>query len=151
MKVVSFFVLVIFLSIGCSNPNSSEETRAKNICINIPLEDNAHNDPSDSPYLKLSTNQCNFGVIDKNEVSEVCFNVEFINAGEKPLNIFKADVSCGCVKVTYPNKIIPKASKDTIKVVINFDNQKGFINKVVYLKSNSKNDIELIRIKGTIK
>lgn len=146
---ISLFILFCF---GVSSCNSSDSKRigAEELSFNVLLDKKESREFIASPFLELATHHCNFGEVKKEEVLKIVYNIEFANYGEAPLTILKADVSCGCVKVEYPHNPISKAAKATIKVVVDLKNQKGYMNKVVYLKTNAQNDVELIRIKGTV-
>lgn len=144
MKIL-FLFFILFIC-GCSN-KSKECLKTINIALKVRAEDKKQ----EGPYLALATNSYDFGIINKLDYSQLKFNIEFENAGNKSLSISKADVSCGCLKVIYPRQMIMPYIKDTITVTIDLRNQKGFMNKAIYLKSNSKDSIELIRLKGIVK
>lgn len=61
------------------------------------------------------------------------------------------DVACGCLSVDIPKEPILSGEKSIIKVHIDIRKVEGQFNKVVYIKSNAINDLELIRIKGFVK
>ena len=62
----------------------------------------------------------------------------FVNAGNAPLVIQEANVTCTCTKVIYPQQ--PIAPKDTSEIIIQFDtNQKYYYqNRTVEIISNAK-------------
>lgn len=104
---------------------------------------------SNKPFLKVQK-ELDFGTIDRDKNSSKAFNIDFTNTGNSPLAIMKLDVSCGCIKATYTKVPIRKSEKGNIRIEINTRNQKGVFNKSVIIRSNAKNDYEIIRIKGKI-
>lgn len=70
----------------------------------------------------------------------------FNNAGDAPLIIDEAKVSCPCTKVTFPKKPVPPGAKDSI--LVTFDTNHKFYNqdRKIILKANTKKD-EKLRIK----
>lgn len=83
-------------------------------------------------------------------IPELPQEVEFSNIGTVPLVILKADVSCGCLSVEYPKA--PILPNQTGKLIIKADlrAQSGTFNKSVFIKTNAVNDVELVRLLGTV-
>lgn len=54
------------------------------------------------------------------------------------------------MKTTYTKYPIQKGEKGSIKVEINTSKQDGYFNKPIIVKSNARNYLEIIRVKGVI-
>lgn len=82
---------------------------------------------------------------------DIPIEFEIENIGKDPLVILKADVSCGCLSVNYPKA--PIRPGENAKLIVNVDTkaQEGRFNKIIFIKSNADNDVELIRILGEVK
>lgn len=135
-RIILLFTLLIPFLVSCRNESSSNV--AKDPCI-----------PA-KPYLKLDKKRYNFGTISKAKCSDISIDFEVSNDGELPLVIIKTDVSCGCLSVdTFKKPILP-GEKVRLTVHIDTKNQIGTFNKLVFVKSNAENDLELLRIMGEI-
>lgn len=146
MKSLFYLVVtMIVILFGCSeNVSSNKQTEDS-----ITDVEQSH---SDMACLHLKGgNKYDFGNIDQNTTNVIPVNVEFQNTGKKPLIIYKADVSCGCVSVEFPRKPVHVGKTAIIHIKINTKEQNGYFNKAVFIKSNASNDVELIRITGQIK
>lgn len=138
-------ILILF---SCSESVSSN--RQTDDGLSVVVKD-VEKSPSNMAYLNLKEgNKYDFGKIDLNTTSIIPVNVEVENTGKKPLIIYKADVSCGCVSVEFPHKPIQAGKTAIVYIKINTKEQNGYFNKTVFIKSNASNDVELIRITGQI-
>ena len=73
------------------------------------------------------------------------------NTGDAPLIITKIDVSCSCIIIDYPKKPINPGESAVIKVTLDANKKAGRIVKSIYVNSNAKNRLEVIRIFAMIK
>jgi hypothetical protein len=91
----------------------------------------------------------NFGTVKKGEV--VVLNYEIKNAGNAPLIINDAEVSCSCTTVDYSNA--PVLPGQTTKVVVSFNTKTVYErqDRVVYIHSNDPKSPAKIRYKGFVK
>lgn len=103
---------------------------------------------SGKSYLNFLKNEHDFGTITKDEL--VKFDFEFINESEKPIIVYKADVSCGCLSTNIPIKPILKGDKGTVSVTANTKMLDGYFDKKVYVTSNADNDVVLLHVKGFV-
>lgn len=143
MKWNLFYAVVVSLCMfACSNNHSKLEQGGsqKETCIE---------DSVQKSYLYLAESKYNFG--DVNNTQELQHTFEIINKGHSPLVINKADVSCGCVKVEFDEKPIMPSKKGYIKVHLNPKNQKGKLNKRIFIDSNAENNIEVLYITANVK
>lgn len=101
------------------------------------------------PFLAVEK-ELDFGRIDKRKTPRKEFSIEMTNTGNSPLVIIKADVTCGCMKITHTKHPISIGEKGFIEVEIDASNQKGYFNKPIIIKSNAHNHLEIIRVKGVI-
>lgn len=59
-------------------------------------------------------------------------------------------MSCGCISTEYTKEPIAPNQKTKFRVFIDLRNQDGAFNKAVFIKSNAKNDVDLLRVVGQI-
>jgi len=78
---------------------------------------------------------------------------EFENTGNKPLTIYNAKASCGCVIPEWPKDAIQPGSRGSIRII--YDTKRvGVINKSVTITSNAVNvegGISILRLKGEVR
>ena len=89
------------------------------------------------------------GNVGNNCVLELLF--PFTNQGSTPLVINRADVSCGCVKVIYPQEPVMGGKKGTIQVNVDVRLLNGFFAKKILIFSNPGNDCEELIVKGNVR
>lgn len=149
MKFIICFNLCLFLFVRCENTFSKDNSKSiKEIKIeNIVKENNR----KDRAVLKIIDKKKDFGTISKVKTDRKSISFDIENTGTKPLIIYNVDVACGCLSVDIPKEPILSGEKSIIKVHIDIRKVEGQFNKVVYIKSNAINDLELIRIKGFVK
>lgn len=80
----------------------------------------------------------------------IIVNYIFTNKGQKPLVIYKVKASCGCTIPTWPKAPIKPGEKSLIKVEFYTERQKGVFMKTLFVESNSKEDVMLIKLKGIV-
>ena len=144
MKILILILTIGLALVGCEEKKSKQNERS------ITIDNSKSPEDSLAAYLVISPSKYDFGTISRKKypVLDISFNVE--NKGKSPLVIQKVDVSCGCISVDYPQYPIPSQKKAKLLVRITTTKQLNTFNKVVFIKSNAKNDVELIRIKGRI-
>lgn len=103
------------------------------------------------PTLEFEKIKHDFGTISKKKVEKITIDFDFINSDSIPVVIFKADVACSCLSVDYPKHPIKSSQKGTIRVVLDTKTQHGIFNRNIFIKSNAKEDVLLLRISGIIK
>lgn len=103
-----------------------------------------------APILKFENKQVDFGVVNKKERPYLDVYFKFTNTDNTPIIIYNATVSCGCMTPYYSNKPVLKGETGTIRVRIDTKSQGGKFLKNIIIKSNAKNDLEIIKIAGTI-
>lgn len=54
------------------------------------------------------------------------------------------------MKIQHTLRPILNGEKGFIKITINTEKQKGYFNKSIFVNSNAKNNLEIIRIKGEV-
>lgn len=102
------------------------------------------------PVLKFVKNRYDFGTAKKKD-TPIAVIFEFQNTGDVPLVIQKVDVSCGCLSADYPKEPILPNEKGTISVQVNVNDFTGAFNKTLFVKSNTIEDVILLRILGQVK
>jgi hypothetical protein bacD2_10677 len=87
-----------------------------------------------------------------NVVRDSIYSTEFkfTNTGKAPLIIHKIDVSCGCVKTEWTNKPIKPGESARIKVKLTPKNKHGKVINSIYIKNNTKNRLEIIRVYAVV-
>lgn len=130
---------------SCSN-RSSQTTDF------VPFQKTLKEDASiDKPYLHFEKgNKIDFGTVRKG-IEIIPVTIKIKNTGNRPLLIYEADVSCGCITVEIPKEPIRPKESAIVYIKINANNQGGYFNKTVFLNSNAANDVEILHIKGIIK
>ena len=99
--------------------------------------------------LSLAEWKYDFGNVEKLQ-EELVHTFEFVNKGNYPLVIYKTDVACGCVRAEFDKEPVPPLGKGKITVYFNPKNQYGKVRKGVYIKSNAKNDVEVVYILANV-
>lgn len=77
-------------------------------------------------------------------------NFVFTNNGGVPLVINQVKASCGCTVPRWSKAPIMPGKKGVIEVNFNPKGQKGFLQKSIFVQSNSEEDVVLLKIKGQI-
>lgn len=113
-------------------------------------EDGIENIDQNQPRIVFSKLSHSFGKIDKTTSDSILFDFTFTNIGLNPLIIKKVDVSCGCLSASYSNYPIKKDSIGFVRVIVNPKLLNGSFNKRVFVTSNSENEVDLLKIKGTV-
>lgn len=106
---------------------------------------------SEKPYLKFENEKYDFGEINGNDKKSITTDFVFTNKNNRPIIIRKADVSCGCISTEIPKKPILKGEKGFIKVTLDVNQLNGHFEKTIFIKSNAENNVELLRVTGTVK
>lgn len=104
----------------------------------------------DESLIMFKDKIVDFGNIKKKNVSKLSILFPYANIGNSKLVIQKTDVSCGCLTVNHSKKPLNRGETGLIEVLVNLKSQRGIFNKTVFVKSNARNDVEVIRIKGVI-
>lgn len=98
--------------------------------------------------LKLDHTSHDFG-----EVPRKGGNIEhvfpFVNDGDAPLVIVRAQTSCTCLKITYPKRPVAPGASESIRVVYEpHKSAPGSFNKLVQIYSNAENSREILTVQG---
>lgn len=150
-KIISIFFCFLFLFACKSNTAKLDNETISETTFTFDEIPKSIIDSTQGAYLKLNKKKFDFGKIIASDFPVIRINVDVFNLGKSPLIILKADVSCGCVSVDFPKQPILSGEKAKLTISIDTRKQEGAFNKTVFLKSNSVNDIQLIRIIGKIK
>lgn len=111
---------------------------------------NTSNVQSSQGIMKIQPQKYNFGSVNKNIHEKVKHDIVLNNIGDKMITIKNVDVSCGCISAKVESNTILPGSSIKLTFEINTSNQLGYFNKVIYVDSDAKNSLELIRVKGEI-
>lgn len=90
-----------------------------------------------------------FGQI-KEDGGNVTFTFEFTNTGKEPLIIHRVNASCGCTSPDWTKTPIEPGKKGQVTATYNPFARPGAFSKLVFVYSNSTNDMEQLTIKGTV-
>ena len=91
-----------------------------------------------------------FGTI-KEADGPVSCTFKFKNTGTGMLVIYQAIASCGCPSPTYPKEPIKPGTEGEIKVTYNGTGKApGKFDKVITLRTNTKDEIIRLKVKGTM-
>lgn len=100
--------------------------------------------------LSFNVNEIVLGDVDKSShILKLSF--DFVNRGRAPLIIDRTDVSCGCVKVTYPKEPVFSGKHGVVQADLNISMLKGTFTKKILVFSNSENGYEELLIRGNVK
>ena len=130
MKYICIIYIILLLQ-ACGDSKKNNQRTTKNNHT-VAIENN------NGAYLKIDRNRHNFGKVQKSKTPII------------PI-ILKVDVACSCMSVNYPKAPILPGENAELIVNINTKLQINSFNKVIFIKSNAQNDVELIRISGEIR
>ncbi len=85
--------------------------------------------------FKEKDNTFDFGKVTEGEV--VTHEYEFKNTGDQPLQILKAEASCGCTTPDWPKSPIMPGKTGKIKVSFDSNGRVGVTSKQIFIKSNA--------------
>jgi hypothetical protein len=100
------------------------------------------------PKLKVSDAKKNFGFVKRGTL--IKNEYEITNAGNQPLIITYAEVSCSCTTVDYPKQPVLPNNTATITVSFNTATVYGRQDRVVYISSNDPKGPVKLRYKGIV-
>jgi hypothetical protein len=92
-----------------------------------------------------------FGQIDSQKDSIFTTTFFFENKGNIPLVIHKVTASCGCTVPEWTKEAIEPGQKGSIKITFHSKGHSGKFSKSIFVKSNAEEDINILRIEGTVK
>lgn len=91
-----------------------------------------------------------FGTIKEADGPVTC-TFKFKNTGTGLLVIYQAIASCGCTSPTYPKEPVKPGAGGEIKVTYNGTGKNpGKFEKVITLRTNTKEEIVRLKVKGTM-
>ncbi len=91
-----------------------------------------------------------FGTFNEADGPVTCV-FKFKNTGTGVLVIYQAIASCGCTSPTFPKEPIKPGATGEIKVTYNgAGKHPGKFEKVIILRTNTKDEIVRLRVKGTM-
>ena len=101
------------------------------------------------PRVSWVEKQHDFGVIlEKN--GKVTCQMQLINTGDEPLLIVKAQASCGCTAVNYPQTPIEPGDTATVDITYNPSGRPGQFTKQVLIFTNSVPKRTILEITGNV-
>lgn len=80
----------------------------------------------------------------------VTYEFEFVNSGYEDLVIEYAKSTCGCTVLDYSQDTIPPKQKGAIKVTFDSNDRPGLFIKSITVKSNAKESIKVLYLKGDV-
>lgn len=111
-------------------------------------QETLENDSSVFAQIAVKDVSHNFGELSKGEKGEHLF--EFKNKGNAPLIINNVLSTCGCTVPEWSREPIAADSTGVIKVVFDSTTKIGRQNKVITIRSNSKNGDFRLRISAMV-
>ena len=90
-----------------------------------------------------------FGQI-KEKDGVVDYNFAYANSGNLPLILSHVSASCGCTTPKWSQKPVIPGQKGSINVGYNPSNRPGKFEKTITVKSNAKNSVVYLKIKGYV-
>jgi hypothetical protein len=99
------------------------------------------------PKMQLLTKEHNFGVF-KEEAGRQTFNFIVTNTGDSALVIMNVVPSCGCTTPDWTKSPIPPRGQGKITAIYDPVGRAGVFDKTLTVHTNSKPEIEVLRILG---
>lgn len=100
--------------------------------------------------VKFEVDTHDFGTIKESD-GDVTYSFKFVNEGDSPLLITRAQASCGCTTPDYPRKPLKAGESGEIKVTYHAKGRPGPFDKSVYVYTNSKSQEKvLLTITGNV-
>ena len=106
-------------------------------------------DTASYPVIEFDTAVFDFGTILQGEQVSTTFT--FRNTGKADLIIQKTETSCGCTVPEYDRKPVAPGATGTIRVRFDSDNKEGVQYKTIKVKTNCKDNIFELVLKGSVK
>lgn len=98
--------------------------------------------------LKLDHTTHDFGEVPR-KGGDIEHLFPFVNDGDTPLVIIRAQTSCTCLKITYPKRPVAPGAAGSIRVVYEpHKSEPGSFNKLVQVYSNAENSREILTVQG---
>ncbi len=139
----------IFVMQGCSC--SGNDKQPMNVFVATLDEAIQTTEITDGAYLQFDGRKYDFVTVKRKKMPSMTINFPFTNTGNAPLVILKVDVSCGCLTPAFSRQPVMPGGKGSVRITIDVRSQRGDFNKIVFIKSNAVNDVELLKITGYIK
>ncbi len=103
---------------------------------------------SSQAKLEIKENKKSFGTVKRGEV--VALDYVLLNAGNEPLILKSAEVSCSCTSVDFEREPIQPGKSSLIKVKFNTETVYGRQDREVIISSNNPGGDVYIRYKGNV-
>lgn len=145
MKISLILCLIVFFS--CTKKDSGTLVLNAEAFKSFNLDSICEGSKS---FILFKDKKIDFGRINKRKISKILIHFPYANIGHSKLVLLNADVSCNCMKTTYPIYPLAKGKVGVIEVLVDVRNLQGVFNKNIFIKSNAVNDVEIIRIKGVV-
>lgn len=100
------------------------------------------------PQISFADTTWKFGTIRPDTAVEHRF--DFVNTGDKPLEIKKVEGSCGCTVGGYPFLLIKKGETGFISAKFDSKNKKGKQRNTLTVYSNAENSPHILVIQGSV-
>ena len=107
------FIILIYFSASCGTRNPSQK-------MSTSQPQNSEKIPGKIVFEKEIHN---FGTLKEGEV--VAFSFKFSNNGGSPFKIVKAEPSCGCIEVKFPDSEILPGDSSVVSVIFNSSGEWG--------------------------
>lgn len=102
-------------------------------------------------HLTFEQSECDFGEVSRKGENRIC-SFRFVNDGTEPLVILAATTSCSCLKAEFSRKPVAVGERGEIRLTLEAKKvDRGVFRRIVQVRSNSVEGIEIITIKGITK
>lgn len=102
----------------------------------------------DGAHLKLDASVVDFGDVQRSG-GDLVREVGFVNDGSSPLVILSVTTSCSCLKADYSRKPVAPGGRGVIRIVYEARKMElGVFHRVMQVRSNSADGIDLITVQG---
>lgn len=135
--------MIAAMSLASCGGNANSSTQGAS------ATDTVATDTASYPVIEFDEAVFDFGTILQGEQVSTTFT--FRNTGKADLIIQKTETSCGCTVPEYDRKPVAPGATGTIRVRFDSDNKEGAQYKTIKVKTNCKDNVFELVLKGTVK
>lgn len=101
------------------------------------------------PQITFTETKYDFGKL-KYRGPGITHEFAFTNTGDAPLVIMHAEVTCRCLKVSYPKKPVDPGQSGTIAVTYSPKNELGSFSNDVRIYTNGADRRHIVKVEGEV-
>jgi hypothetical protein len=132
-KILSPFLLLSFLFLGCGNSNSSDIPSVSD--IKNPATPDGVNQKANMPEIQFEQISYNFGKVIQGE--QLSYTFHFKNVGKSSLLISGVEASCGCTTSIPPKAPVLPGEKGSISITFDSKGKTGEVISHLVVTANT--------------